>query len=166
MTHSALAWGLGSEFNDFLFAPVGKDKNDMTLSVLSALARLNVDPWQEAAALAQLPRETAAQRLASSIASLPDWSSTHLEYGTIAARLIGLLPRQAEARIPPRGTLLEVGEASKFRAGLFMYAVLLVFMLAGQWFAAGRQPPAEIDGARASDSGKVVSQVPPPNSER
>lgn len=165
MTHSALAWGLGSEFNDFLFAPVGKDKNDMTLSVLSALARLDVDPWQEAAALARLPRETAAQRLASSIASLPDWSSTHLEYGTIAARLIGLLPRQAKSGTLPR-TSQEAGEARNFRAGLFMYAVLLVFMLAGQWFAAGRQPRAEIDGARASDSGKVVSQVSPPNSER
>jgi hypothetical protein len=46
-----------------------------------------------------------------------------------------------------------------------MYAVLLVFMLAGQWFAAGRQPPAEIDGTRAPESGKVVSQVSPPNSE-
>jgi len=165
MTRSALASALGSEFNDFLFAPIGNDRNDMPLSVLSALARLDVDPWQEAAALARLPRETAAQRLASSIASLPEWSSAHLEHGTIAARLIALLPRHADSGTPPRGTLPEAGEVSKFRVGLFMYAALLVFMLAGQWFAAGRQPPAEIDGARAPESGGVVSQGPPPNSE-
>jgi heme oxygenase len=33
----------------------------MIVSVLSALARLDVDPWLEAAKLAQLPGETATQ---------------------------------------------------------------------------------------------------------
>jgi len=69
----------------------------MPLSVLSALARLDIDPWLEAAELARLPRETATQRLASSIAALPEGPSAHLEHGTIAARLIALLPRQARA---------------------------------------------------------------------
>lgn len=50
---------LGSEFDDFLFAPIGEDKNDMPLSMLSALARLDIDPWQEAAELSRLPEETA-----------------------------------------------------------------------------------------------------------
>ena len=45
----------GAEFNDFLFAPIGEDGNGMLVSVLSGLARLDVDPWQEAAKLAQLP---------------------------------------------------------------------------------------------------------------
>ena len=68
MTHSASVSHLGSEFDDFLFAPIGEDRNGMLLSVLSALARLDVDPWQEAAQLAGLPGETATQRLASLIA--------------------------------------------------------------------------------------------------
>ena len=42
------------EFDDFLYAPVGADSNEMPLSVLSALARLNVDPWEEAAELTPL----------------------------------------------------------------------------------------------------------------
>ena len=46
---------LSSEFNDFLFAPIAEDRHGMPLSVLSALARQNVDPWQEAANLASLP---------------------------------------------------------------------------------------------------------------
>src|SRR5271155_373945 len=96
MTRSSLSV-LGSEFDDFLFAPIGDDRNDMPLSVLSALARLDIDPWLEAAELARLPRETATQRLASSIAALPEGPSAHLEHGTIAARLIALLPRQARA---------------------------------------------------------------------
>ena len=40
MTRSPSFLVLGSEFNDFLFASIGKDRNDMPLSVLSALARL------------------------------------------------------------------------------------------------------------------------------
>jgi hypothetical protein len=37
---------LGMEFDDFLFAPIGDDRNGMLLSVLSVLARLDFDPWQ------------------------------------------------------------------------------------------------------------------------
>lgn len=35
----------------------------MLLSVISALARLGIDPWQEAARLTQLPKELATQHL-------------------------------------------------------------------------------------------------------
>ena len=49
MTYSASVSRLGSEFDDFLFAPIGADRIGMLLSVLSALARLDIDPWQEAA---------------------------------------------------------------------------------------------------------------------
>ena len=62
MTYSS-ASQLGPEFENFLFAPIGADRNGMLLSVLSALARLDIDPWQEAAQLAALPEETATRRL-------------------------------------------------------------------------------------------------------
>jgi hypothetical protein len=50
----------------------------MPLSVLSALARLDVDPWQEAAKLARLLEETATQvqdskRSTAGAASQPSW---------------------------------------------------------------------------------------------
>jgi hypothetical protein len=106
MSSSASVSVLGTEFDDFLFAPIGEDRNDMPLSVLSALARLDIDPWQEADKLARLPGETATQRLASLIAALPDWPSMHLDHGTIAARLIALLPRRTRSNIPSRETLL------------------------------------------------------------
>ena len=72
MSRSASVSVLGTGFDDFLFAPIVEDRNDMPLSVLSALARLDIDPWQEADKLARLPGETATQRLASLIAALPD----------------------------------------------------------------------------------------------
>ena len=47
MTSAASASYLTREFDDFLFARLNEDSDDMPLSVLSVLARLGVDPWQE-----------------------------------------------------------------------------------------------------------------------
>jgi hypothetical protein len=164
MTGSASMSVVGSPFNVFLFAPIGADKNDTPLSVLSALARLNLDPWQEAAELTQLPREAAIHRLASSIAALPDGPSAHLEHGTIAARLIALLPRQASSELPSRATLPDAGDVAKFRAGMYMFAILIIIMMAAQWIAASLQAPAQPDDTETPASITAVPQLPPPNS--
>ena len=71
MAHAALTPLLGPEFDNFLFAAIGDDENGAPLSVASALARLDVDPWREAVSLARMPRAIAAGRLTSLIASLP-----------------------------------------------------------------------------------------------
>jgi hypothetical protein len=47
---------LHSDLNDFLFASIGEEQNGVTLSVVSALTRLGVDPWEEAARLTPCPR--------------------------------------------------------------------------------------------------------------
>jgi hypothetical protein len=164
MTHSASFSVLESEFDNFLFAEIGEDRNHIPLSVLSALARLDIDPWHEAAELARLPGETANQRLASLIAALPDWPSMHLDPGAIAARLIVLLPRRSPSSIPSRGTLPDAGEVAKFRAGICMFAVFMVIMLAAQLVVASRQTPAQIDTTQAPASSAVFPQLPPPNS--
>src|SRR5665213_2233484 len=84
---------VGSEFDDFLFAPIGEDQNGTLVSVLSGLARSDVDPWLEAAKLAQLPGEAATKELAALIDALPDRAASYPDPRTIAARLIALLPR-------------------------------------------------------------------------
>jgi len=71
MTLSARFSLLHSDLNDFLFASVGEEQNGMPLSVISALTRLGVDPWKEAARLAALPKAVAAEALAPMIARLP-----------------------------------------------------------------------------------------------
>ena len=88
-----------SEFNDFLYAPIGADRNEMPLSVLSALTRLNLDPWKEAAELSELPKGAARQRLAALIARLPGgrWASADL--GPIADRLIEFLPHHGLSKV-------------------------------------------------------------------
>src|ERR1700756_1699794 len=62
---------LHSDLNDFLFASVGEEQNGVTLSVVSALTRLGLDPWEEASRLTPLPKPRAAEALAKVIARLP-----------------------------------------------------------------------------------------------
>lgn len=89
-----------SEFNAFLFAPVGEDKAGLPLTVLSALSRLGLDPWGEAARLANLPVDSAIQALTLAIARLPegDWKAS--DTGTIAARLVAFLPGRGALSVP------------------------------------------------------------------
>jgi hypothetical protein len=108
-----------------------------------------------------------AYRLASSIAALPDGPSAHLEHGTIAARLIALLPRQASSKIPSLGTLLGDGAAVHPRVVIYVIiinALIAISMMSAQWIAVSRQPAAQVDDAHAPTLSKVVPQTPPPNS--
>lgn len=90
---------LGGEFEAFLFASVGEEANGMALSVLSALARLDIDPWADAARLSRLPKDSAIAALGQIIARLPmgKWQSADTE--AIASRLVELLPKSSGAAL-------------------------------------------------------------------
>jgi|HubBroStandDraft_5_1064220.scaffolds.fasta_scaffold335827_2 hypothetical protein len=85
------------EMDLFLFADVGKEVDGIPLSVLSALARLGVDPRDEAARLSRLTSKAAASQLSRLFARLPDRPWTPPEIRRIAKRLVELLPA------PPKG---------------------------------------------------------------
>jgi len=121
---------LRSEFNAFLFAPIGEEGNNTLLTVLSALARLGLDPWQESARLALLSREKATQSLASMIANLPDGRWAQSESSAIASRLIALLPEKG-ASSPPRQAA-----AGKYRKHTRMVTYLFAALLGGAMFFA------------------------------
>jgi hypothetical protein len=83
---------LRSDLNGFLFAEVGIERSGLRLSVLSVLARLDLDPWQEAGRLAGLPRKAAIDGLAQSISVMPASAWGRAEAAAIATRLVALLP--------------------------------------------------------------------------
>jgi hypothetical protein len=85
---------LHSDLNDFLFASVGEEQNGVTLSVVSALTRLELDPWEEAARLTPLPKARAAEALAALIARLPISRTLSSDDLAISQRLVELLPNQ------------------------------------------------------------------------
>lgn len=93
---------LQPEFDQFLFATVGDETDGMPLSVVSAFARLGLDPWQEAGRLSSLGRREAVEQLARLIGELPGGSRQRDETQKIAGGLIGLLPARAATRSVPQ----------------------------------------------------------------
>ena len=91
MTHAALSPLIEPEFDKFLAASIGEDRNGTGLSVLSAFSRLNVDPWQEATSLARMPRDAAAARLTELIEALPGATADAIPSRMIAD-MVALLP--------------------------------------------------------------------------
>jgi hypothetical protein len=144
MTPTASTPPLGSEFNDFLFALVGEDRNGMPLSVVSVLARMGMDPWVEAASLAGLPAETAARKLAAWLDVLPDPALKPASPDTRAARLITLLPRRRDPDPPqpPAGTGAVAAAQPRALIKVILIAIYIILSLGIQLFYARREPPA------------------------
>jgi hypothetical protein len=163
MTRSVMTALLGPEFDAFLYAPVGEETNGVLLSVLSALARLDVDPWREASELARMPRDAANQRLTSLIAALPDAPAARLSPATIADRLIRLLPRGETYAVASREKLLCADPVPNLRTISNMILINLLVMagmLCAQWALASLQPPAHVGTVPAAVSGTVIAQMP------
>ena len=161
MTPAASVFFVGSEFNDFLHASIGVESNDMPLTVLSALARLNVDPWGEAAELCELPKDTATQRLASLIARLPRGRWARADCETIADRLIGLLPRSDRGKVPSaQGSQGLPRKTDSGTAKILLYAALGITALI--IIAASREPPSHgYDTDVRGSSTTSPSRTPP-----
>ncbi len=119
---------LHSDLNDFLFAPVGEEQNGVTLSVVSALTRLGLDPWEEAARLTPLPKPRAAEALARLIARLPISRTQSSDDLAISQRLVELLPHKKTA--PSERRVVGAGQkkywqAMTLLAGLALGAAIL-----------------------------------------
>ena len=133
----------------------------MSVSVLSGLARSDVDPWQEAAKLAQLPGEVATQRLAALIGALPDRAPSYGDPRTIAARLVALLPHLHGLGGGSQETSHKVWTMLNSRP-LWMYVLFTSFMLGSQLLIASHQLPTKVDKVELNASSTVsrpLSQV-------
>jgi len=62
---------LRPDLDRFLFATVEDEIDGIPLSVISALTRLGLDPWQEAGRISSLSNREAVEQLAWLIAELP-----------------------------------------------------------------------------------------------
>ena len=125
---------LRTDFDAFLLAPIGEDANGLPLNLLTILARLGVDPWEEAAEIAALAAEPAMQRLASRLEASPNAPASPADTVNIVTRLMALLhrapPQKAAAPEPP--VSLVVFEQSK-GARLASYCLIgALFLLLAQ----------------------------------
>jgi hypothetical protein len=165
MTRAALFPGTPSDFDDFLYAPIREDRSGLPLSVVSALARLDVDPWEEAAKLAAMSGEAATQRLSQLIASLPAQPPIDPECRGIAARLIALLPQRPVTAAPTHKNAARFETAPKSPALTYAiyYVIFMLFILLSQWLIGSREAPVQ---GEASVPSSITAPVAAPQSSR
>lgn len=136
---------LRTDLDDFLFAPVAQGANGMPLTVASVLARLDFDPWAEAAELAGLSREAATGKLIALLAGVPNGPSPGADTANLAAHLVALLHRSPKPRISTTAAAQSrpAVPPQPRRVKLAIYYLLaLIFMLVGHWVMTHRGAPA------------------------
>jgi hypothetical protein len=141
----------GSQFQRFLYAPICDENEGMTLSVLSALARQDLDPWTEAARLSRFPEETAVEQIVALLDALPCRIVASLDRMKVASRLSALLPRSVasnESSVPPAaataGRRSLTGFAFNWRFFyLYLCLMLLINWLMGEFHAS----PSAVTGS-------------------
>ena len=120
------------------------------LSMVSALARLGLDPWEEAGRLASMRRGEAAEQLARLIAEIPDLYPSLPEARTIARALVERLPMSGGARSPPppgpprrrrEWTMARAGQSKFWLICLVLGAAALVSIIAHGGFPFGSGGP-------------------------
>lgn len=149
------------EYDAFLYASVEEQSGQQMLSVLSALARLDIDPWQEAAKLSCMARDKAAWRLASLIETLPGEQSGHRNMRAAATRLIALLPRQVALNVPSPEPLPSAGIPANVRSvmtPILLSMLFAAFFLVRQHAEASRPPTPQAMHAQSP----AINSVKPP----
>ncbi len=116
-----------ARYAPFLFTVVGTEEAEARnggedITVLTALARIGVDPWREAARLAGLPRAEAADSLAATFLNLPDTRWAGGDAAGAAQRLVDALPMPRTRAAAPVGAWI-------FMTWRFWAAVGLVLAL-------------------------------------
>ncbi len=159
MTHAALSPLIGPEFDQFLGASIGEDRKGTGLSVLSALARLDLDPWKEATSLARMPREAAAARLTELIEALPFAPASAIPSRMTAASLVALLPKGKAVDVrssngPFAATSLRETWVITALGG-FAIMMLVLFTMSGL-FSGGPGTAAKSSAAPGRDATTVV----------
>jgi hypothetical protein len=153
----------GSEFDAFLYASLNEPSDEPMLSVLSALARLDIDPWQEASKLARMSRDKAVWRMAALIETLTEKSTSHLNSKEIATRLVALLPRQIPIIVRAQKTTSIPGASINIRAVLaliLLNALFVAFLFGNQYLTKTRPPATQPNQSHSSVVSKLSPVVP------
>jgi hypothetical protein len=150
-----------SQLDDFLYAPIGDERNGTTLTVLSALARQDIHPWREAATSAQMPRESATLRMSSLTVDLRERPPSRLDPEAVAARLVARLPLSVVAA-SARNKALPRARGVNY-SGLFIFLALAAVLLGARVVIAIRELPASVDSAHTSMSSASSPPVSTPS---
>jgi hypothetical protein len=141
-----------STYDHFLFATICEEANGMRLSVVSALARMDVDPWEEAKRIAAMPKAIAERTLVSILDRVVGKNRSPSETKLIAARLVQLLPHRGE------GVTIAPTESARVATQRTYWLVWLGVALAISFLSSRHQVTTTDAGGSASQS-SATSQL-------
>lgn len=118
----------GTPFDGFLYANLGLDNEGNTVSVLSALARLGHDPWDEAAELSALSVAGAQTRLSALLAGFADVPQIGRDPRATIPQLVALLPMAATGKIRA-GNILPANIALPGFRVIFAVSLVVLFLI-------------------------------------
>lgn len=124
----------GNDFDPFLFASVGEDRNGATVTVISALARLGLDPWKEAGDLAVLERNAACARLGSHFVEFEDVPALRHEHEAVAQKLVEFLPDRSPIGVAKQAGLGSFQVLSPISVKWLLFALFVVLGLIRFYF--------------------------------
>ena len=137
MANTPIQLGQDPQFEPFLHAPVGEDCHGDTVTVLSMLARLDVDPWGEASELASLPHGAARQRLEALMARFNDVATLVADRNKVISRLLAVLP--GKTMTSRMGPTLIVRRPALPRGAVMLYGIIATILVLA-WLATLAQP--------------------------
>ncbi|WP_417280113.1 hypothetical protein [Celeribacter sp.] len=123
------------EFDRFLYASVGEDRNGYAVTVLSTLARLGLDPWNETAELVTLGRDAARARLGTLLARFRDVPALASDHRKVARDLSQLLPEGRASGSLKRAAPTVTGDRPGTSGAI--WAVLTIIFVLFQMFMVG-----------------------------
>lgn len=141
-------------YNAFLYEPIADQDNGTPVSVLTALARGNHDPWEEAARLARLAPDRAERELVRMLDGSVGRALSLAELESAAKRLVPMLPFRkrfiATAAAMPVAT-----DATRQLVYWVVWFGIVVMLIVAQ---AHERPPSNRSGAPwAGDAGTARS---------
>jgi hypothetical protein len=134
-----------SGLNAFLFAEVGTELNGSTLTMLSVLARLGQDPWDQAGRWAKLPKAAIIDRLTQIIGQMPLCPQALIDARATASRLILLLPGQtqtSQGAERPTGAKAAISALPRWAPIAFFCSAIAVGMAVNAFLTAPPAAPA------------------------
>jgi hypothetical protein len=163
---------VGLEFQPFLYAQIGDDANGVPLSVISALARQDIDPWEQAARWSRSTQSSAIQELAVMIAALPlapaeqTGEAARADPDQIALRLVSLLPNRygepAGTRAAAAGSASEPSADPVISKRIRIIIFCVLSGLLGQWIFGELNNSSPLDSPQAPPATVASAPIPRP----
>ena len=124
------------EFERFLYAHVGEDRNGYDVTVLSALARLDLDPWRETTNLVALEQDVRRERLEQLLSVFREVPALGSGAGKVARELCLLLPESPPAP-PLQRAASTVADGRLGSSGAIWTILAIIFVLFQVLFVGG-----------------------------